>query len=110
VGYLKKLGYHDITLASSGPEALQILHSQKFDIIFMDIQMQPIDGIETTKEIVNMFPTVVMRPLIIAMTAYTNDTIKDQCFKAGMSAYLPKPIEIKKLKILLELINKKLNK
>jgi len=110
VGYLKKIGYYDITTAYSGPEALHILHSQEFNVIFMDISMVPMDGFETTSEIIKLFPNKFARPLIIAMTAHTNDTIKEQCFKIGMSAYLSKPVEIRKLKTLLELIEKKNNR
>ncbi len=108
IGFLKKLGYNDITSAFSGPEAINFLHSQTFNVIFMDISMQPMDGFQTTKEVMKLLPNKHTRPLIIAMTAHTNDTIKDKCFKSGMNAFIPKPIEISKLKTLLELIDKKL--
>lgn len=109
VGYLKKIGYTDITTAFSGAEALNVLHSQIINVIFMDISMEPMDGFQTTKEIIKMFPSKRNRPLIIALTAHTNDSIKENCFKAGMNAYLSKPVEISKLKVLLEVIEKKLN-
>lgn len=109
VGYLKKIGYKDITTAFSGAEALNVLHSQVINVIFMDISMEPMDGFQTTKEVIKMFPSKRNRPLIIALTAHTNDSVKENCFKAGMNAYLSKPVEISKLKVLLEVIEKKLN-
>lgn len=109
VGYLKKIGYTDITTAFTGAEALNVLHSQDINIIFMDISMEPMDGFQTTKEVIKMFPDKRRRPLIIALTAHTNDLTKENCFKAGMNAYLSKPVEISKLKVLLEVIEKKLN-
>lgn len=109
VGYLKKIGYADITTAYTGAEALNVLHSQLIDVIFMDISMEPMDGFQATKEIIKMFPDKRNRPLIIALTAHTNDATKENCFKAGMNAYLSKPVEISKLKVLLEVIEKKIN-
>lgn len=109
VGYLKKMGYTDTTTAFTGAEALNVLHSQDINVIFMDISMEPMDGYQTTKEIIKMFPDKRKRPLIIALTAHTNDATKEKCFKAGMNAYLSKPVEISKLKVLLEVIEKKVN-
>ncbi|MBF0266124.1 MAG: transporter substrate-binding domain-containing protein [Gammaproteobacteria bacterium] len=89
---LKKLNCH-VSLASNGKEALEVMSSETFDIVLMDIQMPVMDGIEATSLIREKDTSTT----IIAMTANVLQEDKDKCFQAGMNDYLSKPVQLKKL-------------
>jgi PAS domain S-box-containing protein len=85
------LGY-SIHIAANGFEVLDALKRMKIDIVFMDIQMPEMDGIEATQQIVEQWGD--KRPLIVAMTANALYTDKDKCIAAGMDDYISKPLTI----------------
>jgi PAS domain S-box-containing protein len=93
---LKKSGC-EVDLASSGEEAIQKLftkyqnHEKIYDMIFMDIQMPDMDGVETTRYIREQHLPAL--PPIIAMTAYAMKEDRERFLQAGMDDYLPKPIK-----------------
>ena len=93
VRVLNKLGYQP-DLANDGVEALDIARRKKYDLILMDIQMPNIDGLEATRLIRKTFND---QPLILAMTANALTEDKENCIKAGMDAYLSKPINLEQL-------------
>lgn len=97
---LKKLGY-DADFAFNGIEVLQKVNEKNFDLIYMDVQMPELDGLEATKKIVEMFP-VEKTPIIIAMTANAMLGDKEICMDAGMNDYLSKPILVEKLRTTIE--------
>jgi len=99
---LNKLG-HRTTIAENGYVALDLLLSDHFDIVLMDVQMPGMDGLETTKIIrtAKEFSRIHSIP-IIALTAYAMAGDKDICLAAGMTSYLAKPVDIKKLENLLQ--------
>ena len=84
---IKMLG-SDVTVADNGQIAVDIIKNKTFDIIFMDMQMPVLNGIEATIKLREMG---VETP-IIAMTANATTTDKDKCFSAGMNDFLSKPI------------------
>lgn len=90
---VKKLG-HRVSLAKNGKEALEIMEKQSFDIIFMDIQMPVMDGIECTKNILKIYS--VDRPAIVAVTANVHQ--REECIELGMDDFIGKPINISKIK------------
>ncbi|MCF6246378.1 MAG: response regulator [Desulfobacula sp.] len=92
---LTKFG-HQTTVAEDGRIALELLKSNYFDIILMDVQMPELDGIETTK-IIRTSPSYqhTRNVPIIALTAYAMADDKDKCLQAGMNNYLAKPVDIK---------------
>jgi PAS domain S-box-containing protein len=94
VGILKleKLGYQ-VQVASSGREALAALEEHSFDLIFMDMQMPEMDGLEATGRIRQMEAGKGKRVPIIAMTAYAGEAVREKCVQAGMDAYVAKPIQ-----------------
>lgn len=82
-----------ITIANNGQEAVNILETQTFDIILMDIQMPIMDGYETTQYIRNKMPPEVAKIPILAMTAHAHIS-KDEKFKEyGMDDFVLKPFE-----------------
>ena len=103
VQMLQRLGY-SADVASSGQEALQVLASGDYDIVFMDMQMPEMDGLETTRRIRQHFasPTEALEsntkahcPWIIAMTANAMKGDRETCLEAGMNDYISKPVRVK---------------
>jgi CheY-like chemotaxis protein len=93
---LEKKG-HKVTTAINGREALDILRSQLFDLILMDIHMPEMDGLEATARIRAFENETVRRIPIIAMTAFAMKEDRDKCLQAGMDYYVSKPINTKEL-------------
>lgn len=73
--------------AVNGMEALEMAIKKNYDVIFMDIQMPKMDGIEATKLILKEKPD----SLIIGMSAHVLQEEIDRCFSIGMKDYLTKP-------------------
>ncbi|RMG94494.1 MAG: response regulator [Chloroflexi bacterium] len=92
---LKKLGY-DADVANNGQEALEALEQKVYDVIFMDIQMPVMDGVEATREILRRWPPA-RRPRIIAMTAHALEGDKERYLAEGMNDYVSKPIQLERL-------------
>jgi PAS domain S-box-containing protein len=90
---LQKMGYM-ADIAANGLEVIDALKRQKYDIIFMDVQMPEMDGLEATNMILNIWPHVDTRPKIIAMTANAMEGDKEICINAGMDDYISKPVAI----------------
>ena len=94
---LTKLG-HRTTIAGDGYSALELLKTNSFDIILMDVQMPELDGLATTKIIRSSEHYRHVRDIpIIALTAYAMAGDKEKCLEAGMNSYLAKPVDIKAL-------------
>ena len=99
---LKKLK-HTVKSVVNGRLAVQEAFNNHYDIIFMDMQMPIMDGVEATKKIreiekeLNEYPTI-----IIAMTA--NATLEDRkiCLQAGMNDFITKPISLNILNNIIE--------
>ena len=87
---LEKSG-HAVTLAGNGQEALEFLRNGEFDMVFMDIQMPVMGGVEATKVIRNSSGPYRNIP-IIALTAYAMRGDRDKFLASGMDDYLAKPV------------------
>jgi PAS domain S-box-containing protein len=99
---LNKLG-HRTNLAANGHVALELLLSNHFDIVLMDVQMPEMDGFETTRKIRTSKKFEHIRNIpIIALTAYAMANDKEKCLASGMSGYLAKPVDMQHLEILLQ--------
>ena len=96
VQLLKKLGYV-ADIAVNGKVAVNRIKRLEYDLIFMDVQMPEMDGIEATKEIRNIKMGEVIRTIIVAMTANAMKDDKDKCLEAGMDDYLSKPVTSKEI-------------
>ena len=97
---LKNHGYEP-RLVSSGAEALETLDKEPFDVVFMDMQMPVMDGIEACKQIRDRFGAVD-RPWIVALTANAMSDHKDQCLAAGMNDFISKPIKSEALQRIIQ--------
>jgi len=86
---------HGVTVAGNGKEALLTFKDfpEKFDLIFMDVQMPEMDGMESTRAIREFErERGVPRVPIVAMTGQAMDGDREKCLAAGMDDYLVKPI------------------
>ncbi len=92
-----------VTLANNGEEALELRKENVYDIIFMDIQMPVMGGIEATHAILE-YETEVSKPHIpiVALTANALSGDREKYMKEGMDNYLSKPIVLEDLSLLLE--------
>lgn len=94
---VQELG-HEILTAGSGEEAVQLCEDQEFDIIFMDIQMQGMNGIDATRIIRQRSEG---QPRIIGLTAHYTEEERERCLEAGMDEVITKPIRFDRLTRLL---------
>jgi PAS domain S-box-containing protein len=90
LGMLRKFGYTP-DVAQDGAEAVEMVRQQRYDLVFMDLQMPVMDGLEATRHILAMLPPN-RRPRIVAMTANALPADRQRCLDAGMDDYIAKPI------------------
>jgi CheY-like chemotaxis protein len=87
---LGKMGC-SVVLAGDGAQAVQLCRHQRFDVVFMDMQMPVMDGLEATR-LLRQLPGANARVPIIALTANALEEDRQRCIDAGMSGFLAKPI------------------
>jgi CheY-like chemotaxis protein len=92
---LARLGY-DADVVANGAEALEATRQQAYDVIFMDVQMPEMDGLEATRAI-RTDGSVLHKPYIIAMTAAAMLLDKERCLEAGMDDFVAKPARLEDL-------------
>ena len=103
-----------VELAENGQEAVEAFKRNRYDLIFMDIQMPILDGYEATLRIRELESQAksdgtadnspsVRRVPIIAMTAHALKGYKEKCLEAGMDDYITKPLRRKEL---ISMVNK----
>jgi len=95
---LQKLGYA-IDLAENGEEALSKYMQKRYDLVFMDVQMPVMDGLEATARIREYEHLASRKPVyIIAMTANAMSGDREICLTAGMNDYISKPFRSEELR------------
>tara|TARA_R110002073_G_scaffold38859_6_gene111241 strand:- start:8099 stop:9922 length:1824 start_codon:yes stop_codon:yes gene_type:complete len=96
---LEELGINGVVEEHDGEEAVErIRQDNSFDMILMDIRMPKMDGLEASR----LIRELAYNKPIIAVTANAFEEDKQACLEAGMSAFLSKPIELDKLKEVLQ--------
>jgi two-component system, sensor histidine kinase and response regulator len=100
---LEKRG-HTVTVVANGLKAVEMLDLRSFDLVFMDMQMPEMDGVEATMAIRKREKTSGAHIPIIAMTANAMVGDKENCLQAGMDDYLSKPLSSKELFAMIESI------
>jgi len=92
-----------VTLANNGEEAVNLRKNNDYDIIFMDIQMPLLGGIDATKQILDFEKSNNLKHIpIIALTANALQGDRETYLKAGMDDYAAKPLNINQIRFLLE--------
>lgn len=95
---MERNGYA-VKTAESGPEAISIIEKKTYDIIFMDIKMPIMNGVEAYKKIKKISPGTK----VIMMTAYAVEDLVQEALQEGAYAIIYKPLDIEKV---LELVKK----
>ena len=102
VRLLQQFGY-SADIASNGIESLAALEKQPYDVVFMDMQMPGMDGLEATRRIREIEKTSSRRRVtIIAMTANAMLGDRERCLASGMDDYLAKPVRPEALQGVIE--------
>jgi PAS domain S-box-containing protein len=96
LGLLEKLG-HRVTVAHNGVQALELLQTDRFELVLMDVQMPEMDGLAATRELRRREAHLNVHIPVIAMTAHAMKGDRERCLAAGMDDYLSKPIRLKEL-------------
>ena len=91
---LQKMGYEPVVVGN-GKEAVEASANTGYDIIFMDLQMPEMDGLEATRLI--RHSGQIDQPVIIALTANTMEGDEEECLRAGMHDYIGKPVKLDEL-------------
>ena len=101
-GMLRRMGWC-ADVSADGKQALQMLETQPYDLVLMDVQMPEMDGYEATRVIRDPTSSVLNHNIpIIATTAHAMQGDAEKCLAAGMSDYISKPIDPKKLVAVVE--------
>ncbi|WCT56844.1 PAS domain S-box protein [Paenibacillus kyungheensis] len=87
---LHKYGY-DPDLVTDGQQAVQQAIEHRYDLIFMDVQMPVINGIEATQQIHQHYAHEEM-PIIVGVTAFARKEDRERCLTAGMHDFISKPV------------------
>jgi two-component system sensor histidine kinase/response regulator len=93
---LGKKGHH-VVIAGDGNQAVQRFSQSHFDLVFMDVQMPQLSGLEATRLIRRHEDPRTRRTPIIALTAHAMASDREECLAAGMDDFLGKPIESQEL-------------
>ena len=97
---LEKRG-HRVIVAANGREALAALEEGAFDLVFMDVQMPEMDGLEAVAAIRKKEQLSGKHQVVIALTAHAMKGDEQRCLAAGMDGYLTKPIRPQDLEAVL---------
>ena len=106
VRLLEKRG-HRVSVAENGSQALKALERSHFDVVFMDVQMPEMDGMEATKRIREAERLTGRHQFIVALTAHAMKGDEERCREAGMDAYLSKPIRTQELDQILSITHER---
>lgn len=89
----------DVTTALNGPDAVELVKEQDFDVIFLDVKMPGMDGIEALKQIKNLKSL----PQVVMLTGNATVETAIEGMKVGAYDYIMKPVVTENL---IEIINK----
>ena len=93
---LTRMG-HSVFTVRNGRQAVEAVEKDSFDLLFMDLQMPEMDGLEATHRIRAMESSGMPRTPIIALTAHAIKGSRERYLEAGMDDYVTKPVRRKEL-------------
>jgi PAS domain S-box-containing protein len=86
-----------VEVAANGREAVAAFEKRSFDLVFMDVHMPEMDGLEATAAIREREKATGTHTPIVAMTAHAMKGDREQCLAAGMDGYIAKPVRAQEL-------------
>jgi two-component system OmpR family response regulator len=86
-----------VSQAATQDEALSRLHEGPFDVLVVDIELAEGNGVAVIRQARQLFPPEA-QPLIVVLTNYASDFVRDHCFAAGADYFLDKMRDIARLK------------
>jgi CheY-like chemotaxis protein len=95
---LVKLTDNEVVLAENGQQAIDILEREEIHMVFMDIEMPVMNGIETIQYIRNKMPSPVNALPVIALTAHNPEIFFEDYADAGFDELITKPYSVEKIK------------
>ena len=87
---------HTVDTVEDGALAVEAMKTAKYDLIFMDMRMPNMDGLEATRKI-RALPNVSKALPIVALTANAFDDDRNACFDSGMNDFMTKPVSAEEL-------------
>lgn len=95
---LVKLTGNVAVLAENGQEAIDILNKEEIHMVFMDIEMPVMNGVETTQYIRNELPSPLNAITVIALTAHNPEIFFEDYSDAGFDELITKPYSVEKIR------------
>jgi PAS domain S-box-containing protein len=105
VDLLRRAG-HRVVVAENGREVVAAWERERFDVILMDVQMPDMDGFQAAAAIRAREDPAGRRTPIVAITARAGKGDEDECRRAGMDGYLPKPVRVEQVERVLARIGR----
>lgn len=102
---LNNLGFVNHKAVTNGVDMVTEALTEKYDVVFVDLKMPILDGIQATKQIKEKMKN--NSPLMIAMTASILDEVRQLCYDVGMVGFIGKPIQFDELEVMLSVVNEK---
>jgi len=93
---------HTAETACDGGEAVEAFRQGSFDVVLMDVMMPVMDGFEATRRIRDMHDGTGASPLIVAVSAFSDEGSIERAGQAGMDGFLAKPVDPDNLFIVVE--------
>ena len=90
---------HEVVIAHNGLEAVELFPTSHWDLILMDVMMPTMSGLQATVLIRFIEETEIYRVPIVGVSANSTDSDRLACQDAGMDAFLPKPINLRDLRV-----------
>jgi len=93
---------NELVLAENGEEAIEILKTEEIQLIFMDIEMPVMNGIETTQYIRTRMPSPLNTIPIVALTAHNPDLFFEDFANVGFDELITKPYSAEKIREIIQ--------
>ena len=94
------VGEEEIFQATNGKEAIELVKSQKPDVVFLDLTMPIMDGYEALPLMIELFPDIK----IVVASADIQEQAKQRVIESGAKLHIQKPINVDKMKEILEIL------
>ncbi|WP_159883222.1 PAS domain S-box protein [Paenibacillus puerhi] len=96
---------HQVSIAQNGSEAVEAVQRNHYDIVFMDLQMPQMSGLEAAEKIKQFLPHDKC-PFIVAVTANALNGERERCIAAGMDDYIAKPTKLETVSAIIQKFSK----